>query len=274
MNMYAVWEEKTFTVKYFGTDNVEIPENETQVKYKDLFKVLKNPYIDETKDADVGCEFTYTVSGVKSTIYVHAGEYISLAKDLKEVTSPVCLYSKEIKDYYIIYGTHWANLIGNRGYFYEYEADGTTLVKNETRLELIAASESTAKFKLPVSDGYKFVEYTVNDEKLHSIWDYSLLVKTTDVYAQWKPITYTVRYDANGGIGTMDSNNDIKYDEKFNLAKNLFIKDGYRFIGWKYEDQKDESYIYSDEEEVSNLTIIFKKKFFFKINSFNSENLL
>lgn len=55
---------------------------------------------------------------------------------------------------------------------------------------------------------------------------------TVNLYAVWKPIVYTIRYDGNGatGGGTLDSRHT--YDELRNLNINGYVKDGYDFAGW------------------------------------------
>ncbi|MCR4648459.1 MAG: InlB B-repeat-containing protein, partial [Lachnospiraceae bacterium] len=51
------------------------------------------------------------------------------------------------------------------------------------------------------------------------------------LYAQWKPNKYTVKFDANGGSGTMTAQS-IKYNTSTALKKNTFTRDGYDFAGW------------------------------------------
>ena len=51
------------------------------------------------------------------------------------------------------------------------------------------------------------------------------------MYAQWEPGTYTVRYDANGGSGTMEDTT-VTYGVNTNLRKNTFTKAGSTFQGW------------------------------------------
>ena len=70
---------------------------------------------------------------------------------------------------------------------------------------------------------------------------------TVTLYAQWKPITYSVTFDANDGEGTM-SDQSFVYDAVQSLAKNAFSREGYRFVGWKWGDNT-----YTDEQEVKNL---------------------
>lgn len=78
---------------------------------------------------------------------------------------------------------------------------------------------------------------------------------TVTLYAQWEleqlP-TYTVRYNANGGRGTMsDSIMDVDTYEK--LRKNEFTRDGYTFEGWNRKPDGS-GMSYTDEEMVMNLT--------------------
>ena len=53
------------------------------------------------------------------------------------------------------------------------------------------------------------------------------------MYAQWTPKaqTYTVRYDANGGTGTMEDT-EVVYGYDTSLRKNTFTREGYKFLGW------------------------------------------
>ena len=51
------------------------------------------------------------------------------------------------------------------------------------------------------------------------------------LHAAWTPITYVVRFNPNGGVGTME-NQDFTYDVADNLRKNAFTKKGKRFAGW------------------------------------------
>ena len=51
------------------------------------------------------------------------------------------------------------------------------------------------------------------------------------LYAQWTPNTYTVKFDANGGEGTMEDQ-DFVFDQKNALNNNLFSRVDYTFKGW------------------------------------------
>ncbi len=53
-------------------------------------------------------------------------------------------------------------------------------------------------------------------------------------HAEWKKNeaqTFTVKYNANGGKGTM-ANTTVTYGTKTPLRNNQFVKEGYKFVGW------------------------------------------
>lgn len=74
---------------------------------------------------------------------------------------------------------------------------------------------------------------------------------TVNLYARWKPIDYTVVYNANGGTGTM-SNSNYTYDTAKALSVNKFTKDGYKFLGWS-KSSTSTTPTYADGQSVKNL---------------------
>ncbi|MBR5662238.1 MAG: InlB B-repeat-containing protein [Bacilli bacterium] len=80
--------------------------------------------------------------------------------------------------------------------------------------------------------------------------------------------SYTVNYDANDGIGSIDSAT-YSFDEEFTLPEDVLTRDGYDFIGWNTEKdgtgknysagetvkgliQNEEITLYANWEEISN----------------------
>ena len=51
------------------------------------------------------------------------------------------------------------------------------------------------------------------------------------MYAQWSPNTYTVKYDANGGSGTM-SDTTVKFGENITISANTYTRVGYTYDRW------------------------------------------
>ena len=71
------------------------------------------------------------------------------------------------------------------------------------------------------------------------------------LYAQWTANTYTVKFDANGGNGSMESQNMI-YDHKDALHLNTTLtRDGYTFAGWS--TNKNGPVQFADGQDVTNL---------------------
>ena len=71
------------------------------------------------------------------------------------------------------------------------------------------------------------------------------------LYAQWMANSYTVKFNANGGAGTMADQN-LTYDAAATaLSPNSFTKDGYHFAGWA--TSASGSVVYADKQSVKNL---------------------
>ena len=75
---------------------------------------------------------------------------------------------------------------------------------------------------------------------------------TVTLYAVWKPNTYTVQYDANGGSGATASSVHT-YGTAKALTANGYYRDGYTFQGWSTD--RNATYApYADTQYVLNLT--------------------
>ena len=51
------------------------------------------------------------------------------------------------------------------------------------------------------------------------------------IYAGWKGVVYKINYNANGGTGTMESDN-AEFGTNVTIKNNGFTRDGYTFAGW------------------------------------------
>ena len=72
------------------------------------------------------------------------------------------------------------------------------------------------------------------------------------LYAQWSPNAYTVRFDPNGGTGSMAAQ-PMTYDKEAALRANAFKKASNVFLGWATEPDAL-SPLYLDKQKISNLT--------------------
>lgn len=88
---------------------------------------------------------------------------------------------------------------------------------------------------------------TGSDLGLNSIVDGSNVV----LRAKWTANDYTVKFDANGGIGSMPDQS-FTYGTGGPLTSNAFVRAGYTFNGWATSSEG--SKLYDDGQTVSNLT--------------------
>lgn len=71
------------------------------------------------------------------------------------------------------------------------------------------------------------------------------------LYAKWTANSYTVKFKANGGSGTMDDQS-FTYDATQALTRNAFTRDSYHFAGWALSSGN--TAIYMDGQTVKNLS--------------------
>lgn len=75
------------------------------------------------------------------------------------------------------------------------------------------------------------------------------------LYAQWKAITYKIRFDGNGATGGSMEDQVISYDQNTALTPNGYSWQGYTFKGWN--TQKDgKGTAYADQHQVLNLSYV------------------
>ena len=83
----------------------------------------------------------------------------------------------------------------------------------------------------------------------NGIW---IATASKTLYAKWTPITYYVKFNANGGSGSM-SNQTFTYGTAQNLTANAFIRTGYTFAGWTTNDDGSGT-SYADKASVNNMS--------------------
>lgn len=76
---------------------------------------------------------------------------------------------------------------------------------------------------------------------------------TVNLYAKWKPITYTIKFDGNGATGGSTASMSMTYDVAKNLTANGFTRSSYKFVGWNTKADGTGTN-YTDKQSVKNLT--------------------
>ena len=154
---------------------------------------------------------------------------------------------------------------GWNSYSIGYHMDGTLTVYNVTfnaNGGTVSADVSGYYVKgadltlpTPVREGYTFAGWDLGGFRYTSENDHNVPVTGDWTFvAQWEANTYTVRFDANGGEGTMDAQT-FTYDVAQSLTANAFTRTGYNFAGWNTKsDGTGEKY--SDGQTVKNLTAV------------------
>lgn len=110
----------------------------------------------------------------------------------------------------------------------------------------------------PDGSGKKYT-FRYNDPNKYTSDDFEENPET--LYAQWQPAYTRIRYDANGGTGTMDDD-FVRVDQKYTTKNNTFKKTGYTFNGWEYQNTTiaagSKISDYPDKTMKPESTVVFK----------------
>ena len=99
----------------------------------------------------------------------------------------------------------------------------------------------------PTKTGYTFSGWTVSGAEPVD-GKFTMPDNNVTITGSFSANTYTVKFNANGGEGSM-ADQSFTYDAKKALAANGFTRTGWRFTGWKLGNTT-----YTDGQAVSNLT--------------------
>ena len=108
--------------------------------------------------------------------------------------------------------------------------------------------------------GYTFVGWAKSASATASVYDDGESVSnltttsggTVNLYAVWQANSYTIKFNKNGGTGSM-SNLAMTYDTAKALTANAFQRVNYKFMGWATSVSATTA-TYSNKQSVSNLT--------------------
>ena len=108
--------------------------------------------------------------------------------------------------------------------------------------------------------GYIFIGWAKSASATTTAYDDGQSVKnltttsggTVNLYAVWQANAYTIKFNKNGGTGTM-ANLAMTYDVAKALTANAFQRVNYKFMGWATSASATTA-TYSNKQSVSNLT--------------------
>ncbi|MDY6426347.1 MAG: InlB B-repeat-containing protein [Synergistales bacterium] len=133
-------------------------------------------------------------------------------------------------------------------YAISYDLDGGT--NNASNPTSYTVTSPDITLQAPTKTGYTFAKWTSGDTEITSIPQGSTGDMT--LKANWTANTYTVKFNGNGGTGSM-SDLTLTYDVEQALSNNTFTRTGYTFNNWKDNDGNKS---YNGGASVKNLTTV------------------
>ena len=111
--------------------------------------------------------------------------------------------------------------------------------------------------------GWGIYNYTTDTYDYYAPKDSVTVTDDTVIYAQWKPITYTVHFDTAGGEAAEDIT--VSYDEYFWPGQISFTRDHYSVAGFRYDGTlyaKGERFRnLADHETTVTVTVVWKYEY-------------
>ncbi len=152
------------------------------------------------------------------------------------VTGNITLYAK------------WTEL-PSASYSVSFNANGHGTAPNP---QTVKSGEKVTKPTDPTATGYIFGSW-FTDTQCTTAYNFNDAVSANlQLYAKWTAIRYTVKFDANGGSGTMQSQTYV-YDSAAVLPANTLTRTGYTFAGWNTKADGSGT-AYEDKGQIKNLT--------------------
>lgn len=146
-------------------------------------------------------------------------------------------------------------------YSITYDIDGATwnsYTPNSSYNVLNAANSYIPKGENLEKVGYTFEGWYKDADYTEKITSLEGLFEDITFYAKWEAITYTVKFDSNGGsVLPTDLTQPFTYDVAQELYANQFTRADYTFKGWNTVQNpttENPGVSYNDKQSVKNLT--------------------
>jgi uncharacterized repeat protein (TIGR02543 family) len=237
MTLYAQWSPITYTINFNGNGYTSGSTSSMSMTYDTAKNLTANGF---TKSGYHFAGWNTKADGSGTSYYDQ--------QSVKNLTTTnggtVTLYAKWDTNSYII-------AFNGNGY-----TSGTTSSMNmkfDTSNYLTANGYSKT--------GYTFSHWNTRSDNGGTSYSNQQLVKnltttngaTVYLYAQWTPITYTIKFNGNGYTGGSTSSMSMTYDVAKNLNANGFVRSGYKFAGWNTKSDGSGT-SYSNQQSVKNLS--------------------
>ena len=110
--------------------------------------------------------------------------------------------------------------------------------------------DKITKIQDPTREGYSFGGWYTSEDYQTEFDFNSPVFDQTECYAKWIPNTYTIKFESNGGTGTMQDI-IVNYDQELSLPTITIEKPHYKLAKWQ---QKDTETFFDDNQTIKNLT--------------------
>ena len=114
--------------------------------------------------------------------------------------------------------------------------EAVVFAKPTTNESFVARAHEGHKIKSVTIDGE---DATPEDKLAEFNHSFDNIDKDHEIIVEFEPFKYKINYDGNGASNQMTSSNHTYDDETFMSKENYFVKDGYRFTGFKLEGRDE-----------------------------------
>ena len=249
VSLTAQWEANAFVLKYDANGGTFANENEGPVSVNDL---ATGTYKLWAKDEEVANDQQPTGETAwpthaqdNNTDVVMIGWTAEKDTQIyaKGDTAPTTINEVTItNDDVTVYAVWGYDTNGNdvpdvneNWYTVAYDSNGGTGEMVDNKSPYAENSNVTVLKNTFTKAGHTFTGWnTAKDGKgtAYKAEDTFQITENTTLYAQWKANEYTVKYDANGGEGTMTDDKAYQYNANVTVQENAFTRDGHTFTGW------------------------------------------
>lgn len=224
ITLYAQWKIDTYTVSYNANGGSGAPSSQTKTYGVPLTLSTTKP----TKSGYtfLGWNSSSTATGAQ---YAAGGSYTNNAS--------VTLYAIWSKTLTLSYDANNGGGAPN--------SQAVTIYNSATYGTLTISNTK------PTQTGYTFLGWSTNpnaSSATYSPGENISISSNTVLYAIWKANTFTVKYNANGGSGTM-ADTHCTYGELTIIRDNTFTRPGYKFANWHGHRASDNTWRYTNGTE-------------------------
>ncbi len=237
VNLYARWAPNTYSVVYNGNGKTGGTMSNSSHTYDQAKNLSTNQY---TKTG-----YTFTSWNTKAD---GSGTGYVDKKEVKNLTSTngakVNLYARwKANTYSVVYNGN-----GKTG--------GT--MSNSSHTYDQAKNLSTNQY---TKTGYTFTSWNTKADGSGTTYTNEKEVKNLtstqgakiNLYAQWTPNTYTVKYNGNHATSGTTADTTHTYDVSKQLRENDYLRDGWKYMGWNTKADGTGT-AYANQQSVKNLT--------------------